>query len=78
MFWGYEKILGTSDNTIYMFDNSTVVSGTINRRHPDVSSSRPQAWRVSLSKKTSSLEVQRNLLFYISITYTASVKRFVQ
>lgn len=52
-----------------MFNNSTVVSGTVNRRHPDVSACRPQAWRVSLSKKTSSSEVQRNLLFYISIMF---------
>lgn len=62
-------MLCTSNNTISTFNNSTVVSGTINRRHPDVSSCRPQAWRVSLSKKTSSLEVQRNLLFYISIMF---------
>lgn len=52
-----------------MFISSTVVSGTNNRRHPDVSLWRPQVWRVSLSKKTSSLEIQRNLSFYISIMF---------
>lgn len=52
-----------------MFNQFPVVSGTVNRRHPDVSPCRPQAWRVSLSKKTSSLEVQRNLFFYKSITF---------
>lgn len=41
--------------------NSTVISATINRRHPDVSPCRPQALRVSLSKKTLSSAVQRNL-----------------
>lgn len=68
-FWEYEKILCMSNNTIYMFINFTAVSGTNNRRHPDVSLCRPQVWRVSLSKKTSYLEVQRNLLFYISIIF---------
>lgn len=52
-----------------MFNHFPVVSGTVNRRHPDVSPCRPQAWRASSSKKTSSLEVQRNLLFYKSITF---------
>lgn len=40
------------------------VSAAVNRRHPDVSPSHPQVLRVSSSKKTSSLAVQRNLSFY--------------